>query len=128
MIKKSLLIVSGMVALGLGILGIFLPVLPTTPFLLLAGYCFLRSSKKLHCWLVNHRVFGSYIYHYMTYKAVKKRAKIMAVIFLWTTLAISFFLVDIIYVRIFLVLVGIAVTTHLALLKTYREDMRDKRD
>ena len=108
----------GSLSLALGIIGIFFPVLPTTPFLLLTSYFYLKSSKKLHDWLINHKVFGEYIYNYITYKGVKKKDKVKALSLLYLTLSISFYLVDILHVRIFLVVVAIGVTIHILKLKT----------
>jgi uncharacterized membrane protein YbaN (DUF454 family) len=116
--KKYIFIILGSLFLTLGIIGIFLPVLPTTPFLLLTSFFYLKSSKKLHNWLINHKVFGEYIYNYITYKGVKKKDKIKSLILLYLTLSISFYLVDIIHVRIFLILVAIGVTIHILKLKT----------
>lgn len=124
-IKKWLLIFLGSLSLALGVIGVFLPVLLTTPFLLLASFCYVRSSKKLYDWLINHRIFGSYIYCYLEYRAVPRKTKIGALIFLWSTLILSAALVPSIHVRIFLVVIGIAVTTHLVTLKTLcAEDMK----
>ncbi|HCX03994.1 MAG: YbaN family protein [Tissierellales bacterium] len=117
-LKKYIFIILGSLFLILGIIGIFLPVLPTTPFLLLTSFFYLKSSKKLHNWLINHKVFGEYIYNYITYKGVKKKDKIKSLILLYLTLSISFYLVDIIHVRIFLILVAIGVTIHILKLKT----------
>jgi hypothetical protein len=117
-LKKYIFIILGSLFLTLGIIGIFLPVLPTTPFLLLTSFFYLKSSKKLHNWLINHKVFGEYIYNYITYKGVKKKDKIKSLILLYLTLSISFYLVDIIHVRIFLILVAIGVTIHILKLKT----------
>jgi hypothetical protein len=60
-LKSHLYLCTGFVCVGLGVLGIPLPLLPTTPFLLLAAFCFARSSPRWHRWLVEHRVLGSYI-------------------------------------------------------------------
>lgn len=117
-IKKYVYFFTGSVSLVLGITGVFLPLLPTTPFLLLACFCYLRSSKKMYDWLINHKIFGSYIYGYLTYKAVPRKTKIGALIFLWSTLIISMILLDSPHIRIFLAVVGIGVTFHLATLKT----------
>ena len=72
-VKKYLLILLGTIAFFLGIIGLFLPILPTTPFLLLASYCYLRSSKKLYRWMINRKVIGKYIYSYLNYRAVDKK-------------------------------------------------------
>ena len=117
-VKKVAFIIVGLISLCLGIIGIFMPVLPTTPFLLLSSYLFLRSSKKLHSWLINHKIFGEYIYNYMEYRAVKKSAKLSAYIFLWISLTISITLINNIYVKLFLIFIGVAVTIHVASLKT----------
>lgn len=115
---KWLLITSGTVSLVLGVTGIFLPVLPTTPFLLLAAFCYARSSRKLHDWLISRKHLGPYIHNYMEHRAIKKRVKVRAVIFLWVALILSMILVDNLYVRIILPLIGAAVTWHIASLKT----------
>lgn len=117
-IKRYLLIFAGTISLGLGILGTFLPVLPTTPFLLLSSYCFVRSSKRLYDWLISHRICGEYIYNYITYRAVKREVKVMALITLWLSITLSFLSVSSIYLRVFLVTVVIGVSIHLIVLKT----------
>jgi len=119
-LKKYLLIALGSVALVLGIIGVFLPVLPTTPFLILAAFCYTRSSKRLYNWLINHKILGVYIYNYMTYKAVTKSTKIGSLIFLWLSISISMFIISNIYITILLLFIGGAVSTHLLTLKTLR--------
>lgn len=101
----------------LGIIDVFLPILPTTPFLLLSSYCFLKSSKKAHLWLIEHPVLGTYLNNYIKYKAIRKRDKIAAILFLWITLTISFFLTDLIYLKYILIIIGIGVSIHLMRLK-----------
>lgn len=120
--KKYILIVLGSIALVLGIIGILLPVLPTTPFLLLASFCYLKSSKRLYDWLLSHKVFGPYIYNYITYKAVYRSTKIKTILFLWGTLILSGILVNNLHIRIFLLLVGIVVSIHLFRLKTIEKE------
>lgn len=121
-IKKYIFILLGLISLSLGIIGVFIPVLPTTPFLLLSSYLFLRSSKKLYNWLMSHKVLGEYIYNYMEHRAVKKSAKISAIIFLWLSMTISIILVSSTHVRLFLVFIGIAVTIHIATLRSLNID------
>jgi len=83
----------GLVSLVLGIIGIFLPLLPTTPFLLLSAALFARSSTRLYNWLLNHRVLGSFIRNYREDKSVTVRVKIIAISTLWATMLFSIFLV-----------------------------------
>ena len=121
-VKKYLLILAGSISLVLGIIGIVIPVLPTTPFLLLASFCYLRSSKRLYDWMLNNRFFGPYIYNYLTYRAIKRSVKVVTLILLWLALAVSIVLVSNVYLRIFLVAVGVGVSIHVLSLKTLRKD------
>lgn len=124
-VKKYLYIIIGSLSLVFGIAGAFIPVLPTTPFLLLASYCYLQSSGRMYSWLINHKIFGAYIYSYLTYKAIPKKTKIGTMIFLWSSLIISMIMVPSLHIRIFLLVVGLAVTAHLMMLKTLNyEDMK----
>lgn len=127
-IRKLLLAGIGFLSLVLGIAGIFLPLVPTTPFLLLASYCFLRSSRQWYNWLIRHKVFGKYIYHYLQYKAVPLRTKISAIIILWISLTVSMILIANLYVRILLIAVGVGVSIHLLSLKTIRDVDRKSGD
>lgn len=116
---KAFLIVIGFIAVGLGILGMFLPILPTTPFLLLAAACFAKSSNRFYHWLLNNKWFGSYIKNYREGKGIPLKIKIMALVFLWSTILLStIFFLDNIYVRIVLLLIALAVTIHISLIKT----------
>jgi uncharacterized protein len=121
-IKKYLFIFLGSLSLALGVIGVFIPVLPTTPFLLLASFFYLRSSELMYNWIINHKILGAYIYSYLTYKAIPKKTKIGTMFFLWSTLIISMILVSSLHIRIFLVAVGICVTVHLMTLRTLGHD------
>lgn len=121
-IKRYLLICLGSVSLAIGIIGIFLPILPTTPLLLLAAFCYLRSSERLFHWLINHRIFGAYIYNYMSHKAITKSLKIGTISFLWITLCISMFIISNIYMTILLLVIGIGVSIHVMALKTLKPE------
>ena len=79
-IHRPLLIAFGLLFVGLAVLGMFLPVLPTTPLLLLALACFARSSERLHGWLLSHRVFGPFLKHWQETRSMPRRAKIGAVV------------------------------------------------
>ena len=121
-LKRTLYLVLGSVAVFLGSIGIVIPVLPTTPFLLLAAYCYLRSSQRLYQWLVQHRILGKYIYHYLEHKAVPLATKIGAILILWTSLGFSMFLLDRWIIRIVLAVTGVAVSVHILSLKTLRTE------
>lgn len=93
-IKKGFLILMGWTAVILACLGVVLPVLPTTPFLLLAAWCFSRSSPRFHHWLLYRSWFGSYIRHWQTYKGLPKGAKPKAFIVILVTFTISIWVVS----------------------------------
>lgn len=85
---RPLLLVVGVLSLGLGVLGIFLPLLPTTPFLLLSAFCFARSSTRLHNYLVNHRVLGTYINNYNNHTMTRAH-KTRTIVLLWISIGLS---------------------------------------
>lgn len=119
--KKTLLITGGTISVGLGLIGIFIPVLPTTPFLLLAAFCFSRSSKRFHDRLLSNKFTGKYISNYVEGRGVTLRHKIMALSLLWTLISYSaLFAVDKLLFKIFLFAIAIGVTIHLLKKKTYR--------
>ena len=86
----------------------------------------MRSSKRLHDWLINHKVFGQYIYSYLKHRAIKKQAKISALIFLWATMLISIFVLSNIYLQFMLVLIGAGASTYILSLKTLTDEMSAK--
>jgi uncharacterized membrane protein YbaN (DUF454 family) len=118
-LKKAVFTGAGFLALGLGGLGIFLPVLPTTPFVLLASFCFGAVNPALCRALEKNRFFGSYIRNYRNKTGISTRARIGGLLFLWTGLGVSALLVDNLHVRIFLALVGVVVGLHIILIKPY---------
>ncbi|MFT6658378.1 YbaN family protein [Maritalea sp.] len=89
-LKQTLWLSAGLISVGLGFLGAFLPLLPTTPFMLLAVFCFARSSQRLHDWLINHRQFGAAIRDWNENGAIALKVKTIAVASMVTVLAISF--------------------------------------
>ncbi len=118
---KSILALLGLLSLGLGILGIFLPVLPTTPLLLLAAALFLRSNKKLYDWLINHPKFGPYITNFMKHKAIPLKIKFLSVSMLWITLLYcAIFVTDNILLRIMFISIAVAVTIHILSYRTLK--------
>jgi hypothetical protein len=124
MIKKILFIVTGFIALMLGFLGIFLPLLPTTPFLLLSAACFLRSSTKLYFWITHHKVFGKYIVYYQMYRAVSKKSKFFTILFLWLTISTTLlFFTHFMWLKLLLVFIAISITIHVWRLRNLTEEM-----
>jgi len=101
--KRILLIMVGWLCVVLATLGVVLPLLPTTPFLLLAAWCFARSSPRFHHWLLHRSWFGSYLRHWQAHRALPKGAKPKAVALILTTFAISIYFVPLLWVRILLV-------------------------
>lgn len=115
--KRILFFTAGSLALSAGVIGIFLPVLPTTPFLLLASFCFVRSSEKIHQWLIQHPVFGDYINNYMTHKGITTSDRRKALLFLWLTLGLTMVLSNSLHLRAALAVIGTLVTIHLMRLR-----------
>lgn len=96
------LVVLGWLAIVLATLGVVLPLLPTTPFLLLAAWCFARSSPRFHAWLLYRSWFGPYLRHWQEHRALPPGAKGKAVVMIVLTFAISLWLVDMMWVRVLL--------------------------
>lgn len=118
---KILLITGGTVCLILGIIGIFVPLLPTTPFLLLAAAAYFRGSDRLYNWLMNHRQLGPYIRNFREHKALPLRAKIISVTLVWTTIGYCIFFLGLpIWVKIILGCVAVGVTWHILSFKTLK--------
>lgn len=118
---KILYTVLGSVSLALGILGIFLPVLPTTPFLLLSASLYLKGSEKLYNWLMNHPKLGPYITNFRIHKAIPLKAKIASVSLMWLTILTTvIFFIPLLVIKILLLLVAVAVTIHILSFKTLK--------
>jgi uncharacterized membrane protein YbaN (DUF454 family) len=118
---RRLLVFLGTLFVGLGILGMFLPILPTTPFLLLAAACYARGSKRFYHWLLSNRWFGSYIRDYKERKSIPLKLKIFTVSLLWITIILStIFATNVTYIRIILIVIALCVTVHILSLRTLR--------
>jgi uncharacterized protein len=118
-IKNALLVIFGTLSLVIGIIGIILPILPTTPFLLLAAGCYARGSKRFYFWLINNKVFGCYIKNYMDGGGIPLQIKIISISVLWITILASIlFFISIFFVKILLFIIAIAVSIHILSLKT----------
>lgn len=117
---KIVLVTFGCLFLVLAILGIFLPLLPTTPFLLLASACFARSSNKLHNWLRNHGRFGRYLRDYEDGRGIPLRGKILAMVMMWPSMFYAMYRVPMVSLRVMLFMVACGVTFYLWRLPTAR--------
>ena len=117
--KRRLLIVAGTLSLSLGVLGIFLPLLPTTPFLLLAATCYFHGSERLYHWLMNHPRLGGYIRAFREERAIPLHVKIISISLVWITLLYCvFFVKELLWLRIFLLLLSAGISCHILSYKT----------
>lgn len=116
--RASLLTALGLLCLGIGAVGALIPVLPTTPFVLLAAGCFGGSSPRLYGWLAQTRSFGPFLENYKSGGGVPRRVKVRSLAFLWGMLLLSVLLTRSVHLALFLALVGMAVTAHILLIKT----------
>jgi len=127
---KILFSILGIVSLALGVLGIFLPILPTTPFLLLSAWLFAKSSDKLYNWLLNHKILGEYIRNFREDKAIPLRIKIYSISMLWTAILISMFTAasEKLWLQILLAAIAIGVTIHILSFKTKKRESTKKHE
>lgn len=119
---KTLCIVLGSLSLALGIIGIFVPLLPTTPFLLLTAALYFKASPRLYNWLLHQKHLGPYIRNYRENKAIPLRAKIISLLLMWGTMVYCiFFLIPFLWVKIVMFLIAAGVTYHILSFKTLRK-------
>lgn len=110
---------AGTVFLALGAVGVPLPILPTTPFLLLAAACYLRGSPRMYRWMMTNRLFGAYLADYRAGRGVPARTKAMAIALLWIGITASaVFFVTATIGRLVLGTIGAVVTVHIVLIRT----------
>lgn len=119
---KFVLNLIGCIAVVLAVLGMFLPLLPTTPFLLLASACFIRGSERMHRWLMNNRLFGEYLRNIENRQGLPLRAKVLALALMWPSLGYSMYIVDRPLVTALLLVTGTGVTVYLLRMKTLKND------
>lgn len=116
---RWVLLLLGFASIFLAIIGIFLPVLPTVPFLLLALGCFARSSERFYAWLIDHTHFGPLIRPYLQGAGIPRAAKVKAIALVWISITISvLFLLETLWVRVFLLVIALGVTVYLLCLPT----------
>jgi uncharacterized membrane protein YbaN (DUF454 family) len=121
MMKKALFISIGIFFVALGVIGIFLPIMPTTIFLILASYFFMKSSPELNAKLLNNKYLGPYLKNYLEKRGMPLKSKISSICLLWTSILISsYFLTENLTVRIILLFVAVGVTIHLATIKNLK--------
>lgn len=124
--KRILFIALGCLCVGLGALGAVLPVLPTTPFLLLALWLFMHSSPELTRWLLTNRFCGEYLENYRRGRGIPLKVKVFILCFLWITICYSaFFVVGVLWLRLLLLGIAVAVTYHIVTFKTLRKDPKN---
>lgn len=117
---KIILNLLGSFFLVLAVLGVFLPLLPATPFLLLASACYVRGSERLHRWLVNNRLFGKYLTDIQERRGIPLRAKIIAVAVLWVSILFSIYRIGSPVLKLMLLLVGATSSFLILRMKTLR--------
>ncbi|WP_051216124.1 YbaN family protein [Ferrimonas futtsuensis] len=113
-LTRYLLIGVGTLCAGLGLVGMFLPLLPTVPFLLLAAACFSRSSARMQAWLFNHRLLGPVIRNYLERRGLTLRQLLGSLVSIWIGMAGAIYLAPVPAVQILLATIGLAVSIHLA--------------
>lgn len=111
----------GSISLALGLIGIVVPVLPTTPFLLLSAALYVKGSQRLYNWLMNHPTLGPYITNFRVHRAIPFKTKVVAIVSLWVTMLVTvIFFIPLVWVKILLLTVAAAVTWHILSFKTLR--------
>ena len=120
---RIFLIIVGCISLALAVLGLFLPMLPTTPFLLLSATAWVKASPKLYEWLLNHRVFGGFIRNYREHRAIPLHVKIISVSLVWLTIGYCIFAVvdEWWWAQLLLALVAIGVSWHILSFNTLKK-------
>ena len=118
---RALLIVAGSLFVGIGVIGIFLPLLPTTVFLLIAAACYARSSESAYRWLMTNRLFGRYLRNYHEERGATLSTKVVTIALLWIGIgAAAYWISAPMWLNAVLAAIALGVTIHLARLKTLR--------
>lgn len=120
--KKTLIFIGGWLALIVGVIGLLLPIMPTTPFVILAAVCFSHSSPRFYKLLQKAPYFGPYIENYKTRQGVPLKSKILILFFVWSGICVSAFLIAKLWATALLLVVGISVTIHILWLKTHHNN------
>jgi uncharacterized membrane protein YbaN (DUF454 family) len=116
---RYLYFLSGVLLVTIGVIGIFLPILPTTIFLILASACFIKSSPQANEWLRNHKILGMYLKNYQDKTGLTIRAKVFNIALLWIMiLSSAFYFTEELFIKLLLLAIAIGVTIHLQMVKT----------
>lgn len=102
-VKKGIYICVGLVAFALGAIGVILPILPTTPFLLLASFCFAKGSERFHVWFINTNLYKKHLESFVKERAMTLKQKVVLLAFADTMMAIPLIIVDVLFIRIILI-------------------------
>ena len=121
---KIVLTILGLLSLVLGVVGIFLPLLPTTPLLLLSAWCFIRSSTKLYDWLLSHPYLGKYIRNFREHRAIPLRVKILSVTMVWLTIGYCIVAIvsEYLWAQLLMFVLAVAVTWRILSYATLKEE------
>ena len=121
-LKKGFFVVAGSIFLALGCIGMALPILPTTPFLLLSAACYYKGSERMHRWILNNRWFGSYIRNYKEGKGLSLKAKGFTLALLWILISYSaLFIVNVLTIQAILFAIAVGVSLHIVTLPTFKQ-------
>ncbi|MGR0278484.1 YbaN family protein [Marinomonas dokdonensis] len=123
--KRIFYLLLGWFSLITGIIGIFLPLLPTTPLVLLAAWCFSKSSERFHTWLINHKFFGPIVSDWQSNDGIPRKSRNRAIIFMWLGMAISSLMVGRFWATVGLVCIGICVSIYLLRMPLRSESNED---
>lgn len=115
---RYVLFACGCLSVVLGVIGIFLPVLPATPFLLLAAACFARSSQRFYLWLVLHPRLGPWVRDYLEGQGIPRKGKVWALVLMWSSISFSIWIVPLLWVRVFMLISAVCVTIYILKQKT----------
>ena len=119
---RLLFVALGSIFLALGVIGIVVPGLPTTPFLLLSAACYFRSSNRLHSWLLNHKLFGRFIRDFKENKSISLRSKVISLVTMSCMILLSVFVfLDNLYIKIVILILGAVGAMVLLLIPTSRK-------
>ena len=121
-LKKQLLVIAGSIAIIIGAIGVVLPGVPTTPFLLLAAMCYMRGSPRLYNALLGNRFLGNYVRNYLEGRGMTLKMKVWTLTLLWVSILLTAFATHSLVIRIILTVVLTGVTTHILVLKTAKNN------